>query len=203
MSVVHTTYILQTSGVCATDIAPIEAHKSSESQPPPPGNGEVSVPLRVPRAAYRVREKKEVSRRDRPAPAAAAPRRTKPPPPEWAQAAAAALRDAVKAAHPGAPTPRALSAWAAEIAKITEPADVPATIAWLFSPANAGEFAFVVHSGRALREKYSRIRSAMERSARPRRQRSRGDERQQQIDDVFARMAARDPEKERIADEQF
>jgi len=76
------------------------------------------------------------------------------------------LAVSVRTRYPGAvrPAPKRLQAWAKEIGKIgLPPEEIAATIQWLFSPANEGEFCFVVQSGSALREKYGRITAKMER----------------------------------------
>ena len=75
------------------------------------------------------------------------------------------LAVSVRTRYPGAvrPAPKRLQAWAKEIGKIgLPPEEIAATIQWLFSPANEGEFCFVVQSGSALREKYGRITAKME-----------------------------------------
>jgi hypothetical protein len=75
------------------------------------------------------------------------------------------LAVSVRTRYPGAakPAPQRLKAWAKEIGKIpATPEEIAATIAWLYSPANEGEFSFVVQSGSALREKYGRITAKME-----------------------------------------
>jgi len=75
------------------------------------------------------------------------------------------LAVSVRTRYPGAvrPAPKRLKAWAKEIGKIpVPPEEIAATIQWLFSPANEGEFCFVVQSGSALREKYGRITAKME-----------------------------------------
>lgn len=87
-------------------------------------------------------------------------------PPSWATDCAALLRDRLRENVPGARLPSSNEPWAIEIARIpprdaTPEADWPGmirdTIEWLFGDDNRGEFAFVVHSGKALREKFSRV----------------------------------------------
>lgn len=90
--------------------------------------------------------------------------RQEPATPPWATDLAKLLREQVRRTK-GAQVPRQLTGWAQEIARIqnTSPEEIAETIEWLWGAENQGEYALVVQSGRALREKYGRIRAAMQR----------------------------------------
>lgn len=102
-------------------------------------------------------------------------RRAAQPLPLWSYTAADRLIERVRGAPGGRIPPRARSTWAAEIARM--PREIPelgamerpedrvlAAIEWLFGPENSGEYALVVRSGRALREKWPRIVAAAKRA---------------------------------------
>lgn len=61
--------------------------------------------------------------------------------------------------------PQSLRAWAKDIEQIPDsPARIRETLYWLFSEENReAKYSFVVHSGHALRQKYSRIRAQIDR----------------------------------------